>query len=110
MDTTPYSRSLAFLTIFPPCFINGKWVILGDYTGWYTTCDRCVKKSEWYEWLAWRSDGRPMGHLIFCLMLYSHKKRTALQGQGGVALHTDNINTTITAEGFLNEWDNGDLQ
>eukprot|EP00957_Ditylum_brightwellii_P169518 12901976-Ditylum_brightwellii.AAC.1 len=44
-----------------------------DYTGWHTTSDRCVKKSEWYEWLAWRSDGRPMGHSTFCLMLYSHK-------------------------------------
>ena len=51
-----------------------------------------------------------MGHPIFCLMLYSHKRRTALQGQGRVALHTDDIDTTITAEEFLNEWDNSDLQ
>eukprot|EP00957_Ditylum_brightwellii_P073652 5596285-Ditylum_brightwellii.AAC.1 len=78
MDTTLYSWSLAFPTIFPPCFIDGKWVILGDYIGLHTTCDRCVKKSEWYEWLAWRSDGRPMGHQTFCLMLCRHKKRTAL--------------------------------
>eukprot|EP00957_Ditylum_brightwellii_P158138 12036786-Ditylum_brightwellii.AAC.1 len=43
-------------------------------------------------------------------MLYSHKRRTALQGQGRAALHTDDINTTITTKEFLNEWDNGDLQ
>eukprot|EP00957_Ditylum_brightwellii_P200108 15254806-Ditylum_brightwellii.AAC.1 len=59
-----------------------------------------LKKCEWYEWLAWRSDARPMGHLPFCLMLYSHKRRTALQGQSRIALHTDDINTTITADEF----------
>ena len=110
MDTTLYSWSLAFPTIFPPCYVDKKWVILGDYTGWHTTHNRFVKNSEWYQWLAWRSDGRPMRHPTFCLMLYSHKRRTALQGQGRVALHTNNINTTITAEEFLSEWDNGDLQ
>ena len=101
MDTTLYSWSLAFLPIFHPCYIDRKWVILGDYTGWHTTRDGFVKKSEWYEWLAWRSDGRPIGHPPFCLMLYSHKRRTVLQGQGRVALHTDDTNTTITAEEFL---------
>eukprot|EP00957_Ditylum_brightwellii_P212110 15366976-Ditylum_brightwellii.AAC.1 len=107
MDTTLYSWSLVFSTIFPPCYIDGKWVILGNYTGWHTTHERSVKKSEWYEWLAWRSDGKPMGHPSFCLILYSHKRRAALQGQDKVALHTDDINTTIIAEEFLNEWDNG---
>eukprot|EP00957_Ditylum_brightwellii_P051426 3898987-Ditylum_brightwellii.AAC.1 len=83
-----------------------KWVILGDYTDWHSTHDRCVKKSEWYEWLAWRSDGRLIGHVTFCLMLYNHKRKIALQGQDEVALHTDDIDTTIKAEEFLNEWDN----
>ena len=51
-----------------------------------------------------------MGHPTFYIMLYSHKRRTALQGQGRVDMHTNDIDTTITAEEFLNEWDNGDLQ
>eukprot|EP00957_Ditylum_brightwellii_P012325 931384-Ditylum_brightwellii.AAC.1 len=29
MDTRLYSWSLAFSTIFPPCYIDRKWVILG---------------------------------------------------------------------------------
>eukprot|EP00957_Ditylum_brightwellii_P008325 630211-Ditylum_brightwellii.AAC.1 len=39
MDTTPYSWILAFPTIFPPCYIDRKWVILSNYTGWHTTRD-----------------------------------------------------------------------
>eukprot|EP00957_Ditylum_brightwellii_P124298 9474838-Ditylum_brightwellii.AAC.1 len=39
MDTTLFSWSLAFPTIFPPFCIDGKWDILGNYTCWHTTRD-----------------------------------------------------------------------
>eukprot|EP00957_Ditylum_brightwellii_P143440 10928101-Ditylum_brightwellii.AAC.1 len=33
MNIKLYSWSLPFLTMFSLCDIDGKWVILGDYTG-----------------------------------------------------------------------------
>ncbi len=107
MDKTPYSWSLAFPSLFPPCYIDGEWVILGDITGWHKSRDRNVSKNDWYYWLSWRSDGRPMAHPTFCLMLYNHKRRKGLQAQGRVALASEDIDVTIEAETLSHEWSNG---
>eukprot|EP00957_Ditylum_brightwellii_P126034 9608195-Ditylum_brightwellii.AAC.1 len=101
MDKTPYAWALAFPTVFLPCYMNGKWVIPGDYTCWLTTCDKSIWKKERYHWLTWRSDGRAIGHPALCLVLHNHRRRKALQGQGYVALRSEDIDCKMTAEEFL---------
>eukprot|EP00957_Ditylum_brightwellii_P037937 2869415-Ditylum_brightwellii.AAC.1 len=106
MDKAPYTWALAFPTVFLPCYINGKWVIHGDYICWPTTHDKSIRKNEWYHWLTWRFDGRAMGHPTICLMLHNHYRSKALQGQGHVALKSKDIDCKMAAEAFLQKWDN----
>ena len=51
-----------------------------------------------------------MGHPTLCLVLHNHKKRKALQGQGRVALRSEDIDCKMTAEEFLEKWNNGESQ
>eukprot|EP00957_Ditylum_brightwellii_P065088 4937439-Ditylum_brightwellii.AAC.1 len=110
MDKAPYAWALVFPTVFLPCFISGKWVIPGNYICWHTTCDKLVRRHEWYDWLTWRTDGRAMGHPTLCLVLYIFKQRKVIQGQGHVALRSEDVDCKMNAEEFLQKWDNGESQ
>eukprot|EP00957_Ditylum_brightwellii_P041279 3125119-Ditylum_brightwellii.AAC.1 len=46
-----------------------------------------------------------MGHPTLCLVCHNHKRRKALQGQGHVALRSEDIDCKLTAEEFLQKWD-----
>lgn len=48
----------------------------------------------------YRSDGQPAAHPTFSLVLASHKKRTALQGQGRFTLSLVDIDPTMSAQEF----------
>eukprot|EP00957_Ditylum_brightwellii_P033448 2534586-Ditylum_brightwellii.AAC.1 len=51
-----------------------------------------------------------MGHPTLCLVLHNHKKRKVLQGQGCVALRSEDIDCEMTAEEFLEKWNKGESQ
>jgi hypothetical protein len=53
MLSRPHAWSLAFPTLFPLTFDNGKWVILGDFTAPPPSgfCDRKVSLAEWVKWM-----------------------------------------------------------
>jgi hypothetical protein len=113
MRRTRYAWSLAFPSVFPPRYIDGRWVILGDPTGWIEPRDKAVSYPEWHKWLMWRGDGLPPKHPTFALVINNDQQRNALQGQGRAALYVDSdLSPTITAGEFLHEWqdDDGDGQ
>ena len=51
-----------------------------------------------------------MGHPTLCLVLHNYKRRKALQGQGRVALRSEDIDCKMNAEEFLQKWDKGESQ
>jgi hypothetical protein len=57
MQHTEYAWALAFPTLFPPTYVNGKWVMLGDLTGPPPSGfrDRKVPVAELAKWMMWTS-------------------------------------------------------
>jgi len=105
MRSTEYAWHLAFPTVFRPRYVDGKWIIPGDPTGWHVPRDKKVRYTEWHKWLMWRDDGIPAKHPTFSLVVNNDQQREALQGQGRAALYVDsNFDETITAEEFLRQW------
>ena len=106
MNTTPYSWSRAFPSIFIPiyAFFNGeyRWIINGDITGCFGTRDKGLKQFQWHEYLMWRSDGIPASHPIFSLVLYNHKIRDSLHKQGRFVLNSSDIDLNTTLDEIRN--------
>ena len=106
MNTTPYSWSRAFPSIFIPIYtcVNGQyqWIINGDITGFHGIRDKGVKQVQWQEYLMWRSDGVPASHPIFSLVLYNHKIRDALHKQGRFVLNSSDIDLNTTLDEIRN--------
>jgi hypothetical protein len=86
MNTTSFAWARAFPTLFIPTCIkipdHWEWRIFHDPTGWGTPRDNTVKTKLWYEYMMWRSDGRPAAHPTFDLILYNHNIKNQLQQQG----------------------------
>ena len=106
MSATSYVWALAFPTLFPPSYRNGKWVILGDLTADPPSSfrDRKVSASAWAQWIMWNSSGQAVKHPFFALVLNSELTQTTLQSQGRVTLARNNIPGGITIEAFLKQW------
>ena len=91
MNKTTFTWDRTFPTVFPPEYIDGKWIIRHDITGSVNIRDRNVKQKDWMEYLMWRSDGIPSSHPTFALVLYNHKVRNQLHKLGNVCLNTEDI-------------------
>ena len=106
MSTTVYSWTRAFPSLFIPTFTSVgnemKWVILQDITGTPFPRETRVSMNRWYDYIMWRSDGRPTEHPTFSLVLYNHKIKTALQKQGAYCINTSEIDPNITMEELRN--------
>ena len=102
MNSTPFAWARAFPSLFIPVYksINGtyRWSIFGDITSFSTIRDKSVKKKQWYEYLMWRSDGRPASHPVFPLVLYNHKVRDSLHRQGRFVLNSCDIDVNLTLQ------------
>jgi hypothetical protein len=102
MNTTRYAWARAFPSLFVPVYAFNhntsqmEWMIFHDITGWVATRDKSVNKIQWYEFLLWRSDGRPAGHPTFSLVLNNHKVKNYLQGQGQYLVNTSDLDPTTT--------------
>ena len=108
MDKTPFAWARAFPTVFIPQYRNGKWIILHDITGCYDmdgVCDTTVCFNEWANFLMFRSDGIPVSHPTFSLVLHNHKMKKQLQGLGRHVLNTSNMDPNITADKLVEMWD-----
>jgi hypothetical protein len=79
-----------------------KWVIFHDVTGVPFARERNVPMLRWYEYMMWRSDGRPTEHPTFSLVLYNHKTKMALQKQGSYCINTSEIDPNVTMEEIRN--------
>jgi hypothetical protein len=107
MNRTQYAWARAFPTIFIPTYIQikeneWKWVILHDITGWMQHRDKEIKFFEWCEYLMWRSDGRPVSHPTFALVLGNHKMKSQLQQQGRYVINTSDFDPTTTLDAIRN--------
>ena len=106
MSTTPYAWARAFPSLFIPTYTKVdnemKWVIFHDVTGVPFARERNVPMLRWYEYMMWRSDGRPTEHPTFSLVLYNHKTKMALQKQGSYCINTSEIDPNITMEEIRN--------
>ena len=49
MNKTTFAWARAFLTVSPPAYIDGKWIIRYDITGSVSVRDRNVKQKDWME-------------------------------------------------------------
>ena len=111
MNTTPFVWARAFPSLFIPVYkcINGtyRWSIFSDITAFSCNRDKSVKKNQWYEYLMWRSDGRPAAHPVFPLVLYNHKVRDALHRQGRFVLNSSDIDVNLSLE-EIKDAQNGD--
>jgi hypothetical protein len=102
MNKTRYAWARAFPSLFIPVYAFNRstgqmeWMIFHDITGWVATRDKSVNKIQWYEFMMWRSDGRPAGHPTFSLVLYNHKVKNYLQGQGQYLVNTSDFDPTTT--------------
>ena len=56
MNQTTFSWAWAFSTVFPPEYIDSKWIISHDITGSVSIRDRNVKQIGWMKYLMCRSD------------------------------------------------------
>ena len=56
MNKTTFAWARAFPTVFPPKYIDGKWIIRFDITGSVSIRDSNVKHKDWMEYLMWRYD------------------------------------------------------
>ena len=106
MNKTPFSWARAFPTVFPPEYINGKWIIRHDITGSVSIRERNVNQNDWMEYLMWRSDGVPASHPTFSLVLYNHKIRNQLHKLGSVCLNTEDLDPNYTVEELKLLWEN----
>jgi hypothetical protein len=106
MSTTPYAWALAFPTLFPPSYRNGKWEILGNVTAPPPSSfrDRKVSVNAWAKWMMWNSNGQAVNHPFFALVLNSELTRTSLQSQGRVTLARKDIPAGMTLEAFREQW------
>ena len=101
MDDTEYVWARTFPSLFIPIYVNGKWVIRHDYTGTSFIRDYEITFNEWAEYQMWRSDGMPASHPTFSIVVYNHKIRHLLQGQGKHALNISGLNPNMKADDFL---------
>jgi hypothetical protein len=93
----PYAWALAYPTLFPPQLINGKFYILGDFTGNpFHIRDQTVELREWAEWNMWRSDGEAVKHPTFSLAVEHEITQRSLFGQGRVCLARNDIGYNVT--------------
>ncbi|KAL7526201.1 hypothetical protein ACHAXR_003700, partial [Thalassiosira sp. AJA248-18] len=106
MNTTRYAWARAFPTVFIPRYtsINGEmnWRIFHDWTAWEGPRDKDVDFNSWCEYQMWRSDGVPASHPTFALVLYNHKLKNSLQGQGRFVVQNSGIDMTTTCEDIRN--------
>ena len=69
MNKTYVAWARDFPTVFPPEYIDGKWIIMYDITGSISIRDRNVKQIGWMEYLMCRSDeilsSRPTFALVY---------------------------------------------
>ena len=79
-----------------------EWVILHNITGWMTQRDKGISFVKWCEYMMWRSDGVPVSHSTFALVLGNHKIQCQLQQQGSYVLNTSDFDTTITLAAIRN--------
>ncbi len=79
-----------------------EWVILHNITGWMTQIDKEISFVKWCEYMMWRSDGAPVSHSTFALVLGNHKIQCQLQQHGSYVLNTSNFDTTITLAAICN--------
>ena len=108
MNKTRFAWAKAFLTIFQPEYIDGKWSIRHDITESITVRERNVNQNGWIEYLMWKSYSLPTSHPTFVLLLYNHKVRNQLQKHGSVYLNTENIKPYITVLDLKLLWSNDD--
>ena len=101
MNNTEYVWARTFPSLFIPIYINGDWVIRHDYTGTSTIRDFEITFNEWAEYQMWRSDGMPASHPTFSIVIYNHKLRHLLQGQGKHALNISGLDPNMKADDFL---------
>jgi hypothetical protein len=78
MNKTKYAWARAFPTVFIPNYIQvsenvWEWVILPDITGWIMQQNKEISFVKWCEYMMWRSDGVPVSHSTFALVLSNHK-------------------------------------
>ena len=106
MNKTTFAWARAFPTVFPPEYIDGKWIIRHDITGSVNIRDRNVKQKDWMEYLMWRSDGIPSSHPTFALVLYNHKVRNQLHKLGNVCLNTEDIDPNSDIQALQSLWEN----
>jgi hypothetical protein len=107
MQQTEYAWALAFPNLFPPTYVNDKWVMLGDLKGppFSGFRDRKVPVAEWAKWMMWTSNGRVAKHPFFALVLLnSELTRTSLQSQGRATLARNAIPGDMTIEAFREQW------
>ncbi|KAL7537702.1 hypothetical protein ACHAXR_008006, partial [Thalassiosira sp. AJA248-18] len=106
MNTTRYAWARAFPTVFIPRYasINGEmcWRIFHDWTAWEGPRDKDVDFNSWCEYQMWRSDGVPASHPTFALVLYNHKLKNSLQGQGRFVVQNSGVDMTTTCEDIRN--------
>ena len=94
--------------MFPPEYIDGKWIIRYGITGSVSIRDRHVKQKDWLEYLMWRSDGIPSCHPSFVLVLYNDKVLNQLHKLGNVGLNTEDIDPNTDIQELQNLWNNND--
>jgi hypothetical protein len=72
------------ISLFPPTFDDGKWVILSDFTAPPPSGfrDRKVLLAEWVKLMMWNVNGRAAKHPVFSLVANSVQSSTGLQSQG----------------------------
>ena len=63
-------------------------------------------KMIWIEYLIWRSDGLPINHPTFKLVVDNHKVRNQLHILGSVCLNTEKINPYTTVHYLKYLWSN----
>ncbi len=107
MKKTKYVWARAFPTVFIPNYIQvseniWEWVILHDITGWRTHRDKGISFVKLCEYMMRRSDGVPVYHSTFALVLGNHKVQSQLQQQGSYVLNTSDFDTTITLSAIPN--------
>ena len=83
---------------FQPEYIEGKWTIRHDITEFVTIRKRNINQNDWMEYLRWRSDGLPISHPTFELVLYNHNIRNQLQKFGSVCHNTEGIHSYTTID------------
>jgi hypothetical protein len=77
--------------------INGKFYILGDFTGNpFGIRDQTVEIRDWAEWSMWRSDGEAVKHPTFALAVEHEITQRSLFGQGRVCLARNDIGYNVT--------------